>query len=89
MKFLNTAYFILFGYFAIVIALPWYENPGSKHYARHQRGAVASESSVCSRIGVGLIEEGGNAADAVSKKNMLIAMNCVRVIMIRASICSL
>ena len=29
-------------------------------------GAVASESSVCSRIGVSLIQAGGNAADAVS-----------------------
>ncbi len=28
-------------------------------------GAVASESSVCSRIGVDLLEAGGNAADAV------------------------
>ena len=28
-------------------------------------GAVASESAVCSRIGVDLIENGGNAADAV------------------------
>lgn len=29
-------------------------------------GAVASESSICSRIAVDLIEDGGNAADAVS-----------------------
>lgn len=28
-------------------------------------GAVASESAVCSEIGVELIEKGGNAADAV------------------------
>ena len=28
-------------------------------------GAVASESAVCSHIGTGLLEEGGNAADAV------------------------
>ena len=40
--------------------------PGSHHHAEHdQRGAVASESSVCSRIGVNLIKAGGNAADAV------------------------
>lgn len=82
MKFLRTVDFILFGYFAFVVASPWYESSGSKHHARHKRGAVASESSVCSRVGVGLIEEGGNAADAVSKKNTLIAMNFVRVIMI-------
>lgn len=29
-------------------------------------GAVASESAVCSHVGVDLIEKGGNAADAVS-----------------------
>ena len=32
----------------------------------HEKGAVASESAVCSRVGVDLIKEGGNAADAVS-----------------------
>ena len=30
------------------------------------RGAVASESDVCSRIGIDLLQQGGNAADAVS-----------------------
>jgi gamma-glutamyltranspeptidase / glutathione hydrolase len=29
-------------------------------------GAVASESSVCSNIGIDILKEGGNAADAVS-----------------------
>ena len=29
-------------------------------------GAVASESAVCSKIGTDVLEEGGNAADAVS-----------------------
>ena len=33
---------------------------------RDQYGAVASESAVCSRVGVYLIKDGGNAADAVS-----------------------
>jgi hypothetical protein len=32
----------------------------------HDRlGAVASESSICSRIGINLLRDGGNAADAV------------------------
>lgn len=35
------------------------------HKYGDKRGAVASESAVCSKIGVGLIEQGGNAADAV------------------------
>lgn len=39
--------------------------PKSGHLDR--KGAVASENSVCSHIGVGMIREGGNAADAVSK----------------------
>lgn len=30
-------------------------------------GAVASESAVCSRIGIELLQAGGNAADAVSE----------------------
>lgn len=29
-------------------------------------GAVASESSICSNIGIDILKEGGNAADAVS-----------------------
>ena len=37
-----------------------------EHEEKDKVGAVASESSVCSRIGVDLIKDGGNAADAVS-----------------------
>ncbi|KAI4124462.1 MAG: hypothetical protein LQ347_005721, partial [Umbilicaria vellea] len=33
---------------------------------RDQLGAVASENSICSRIGIELLKAGGNAADAVS-----------------------
>ena len=36
-----------------------------RHHDRN--GAVASEASECSRIGVELIKEGGNAADAVGR----------------------
>jgi gamma-glutamyltranspeptidase/glutathione hydrolase len=35
-------------------------------YAPDHLGAVASESSICSRIGIDLLKKGGNAADAVS-----------------------
>ena len=38
---------------------------GEQHEARDKQGAVASESSVCSNIGINLIKDGGNAADAV------------------------
>ena len=37
-----------------------------QYHENDKLGAVASESSVCSRIGVDLIKAGGNAADAVS-----------------------
>jgi gamma-glutamyltranspeptidase / glutathione hydrolase len=30
-----------------------------------KKGAVASESSVCSKIGIQMLEKGGNAADAL------------------------
>ena len=40
---------------------------GRRHYQESdKRGAVASESAVCSRIGIDLLKAGGNAADAVS-----------------------
>lgn len=35
-------------------------------YAPDRLGAVASESSICSNIGIELLKQGGNAADAVS-----------------------
>ena len=35
-------------------------------YAPGTRGAVSSESSICSEIGLDLLRQGGNAADAVS-----------------------
>jgi gamma-glutamyltranspeptidase / glutathione hydrolase len=41
--------------------------PNPQHHARDKLGAVASESSVCSQIGVDLLKAGGNAADAVSE----------------------
>jgi len=40
-------------------------NGTSQYHETDKLGAVASESSVCSRIGVDLIKAGGNAADAL------------------------
>ena len=34
-------------------------------YEHDQLGAVASENSICSKIGIDLLKAGGNAADAV------------------------
>ena len=36
-------------------------------YAPGHRGAVASESKICTDIGIELLQQGGNAADAVSQ----------------------
>ena len=41
---------------------------GEQYEAKDKQGAVASESSVCSHIGIDLIKDGGNAADAVSRE---------------------
>ena len=37
----------------------------SQSHLEGHLGAVASESSICSQIGIDLLKEGGNAADAV------------------------
>ena len=45
--------------------LPKADNYPPQH-APDRLGAVASESSICSNIGIELLKQGGNAADAVS-----------------------
>lgn len=59
--------FAVVGQFSLGFSLPTSEHTnGVTQYQEHDRlGAVASESAVCSRIGVNLIKAGGNAADAV------------------------
>ena len=37
----------------------------SQHQIEDSHGAVASESKVCSQIGINLLKDGGNAADAL------------------------
>ena len=44
----------------------------SPHYAPDRLGAVASESSICSNIGIELLKQGGNAADAVSPHRKIV-----------------
>ena len=62
---------------AVLLILSWshavlgYRLPADRreieaYHVSDKKGAVASESAVCSRIGVDLIQSGGNAADAVS-----------------------
>lgn len=45
-------------------ALPVSSGIVERQAAAH-RGAVASESDICSKIGIGILENGGNAADAL------------------------
>ena len=49
-------------------------SPGHDSYRQtddcDKQGAVASENAVCSRIGIDLLQAGGNAADAVSNAFM-------------------
>ncbi|KAL9578756.1 MAG: hypothetical protein Q9212_005516 [Teloschistes hypoglaucus] len=40
-------------------------NDGPQHHEVNKLGATASESAVCSRFGVNLLRDGGNAADAL------------------------
>ena len=41
-------------------------NLAPQKYGNGKLGAVASESKICSQIGINLLKSGGNAADAVS-----------------------
>ena len=45
-----------------------YERGGEQYEVKDKLGAVASESAVCTQIGIDLIKDGGNAADAVGRK---------------------
>lgn len=38
---------------------------GAQHHEANRLGATASESAFCSRIGINLLRDGGNAADAL------------------------
>lgn len=48
---------------------PALKRGSEQHEAKDKSGAVASESAVCSNIGIDLIKNGGNAADAVCQSN--------------------
>ena len=63
---------------------PVHKRDGTQHEAKDKRGAVASESSVCSNIGINLIKDGGNAADAVSRKQ--VALDGTGALLTRAAL---
>lgn len=44
--------------------------PDSTKHPDAKLGAVASESSICSKIGIDILKKGGNAADAVSSMRL-------------------
>ena len=58
---------VICGRAVLSVSAPSYAQRRSttQHQENDKLGAVASESSVCSRIGVDLIKAGGNAADAL------------------------
>jgi gamma-glutamyltranspeptidase / glutathione hydrolase / leukotriene-C4 hydrolase len=43
---------------------PYYASRNPAYLVRAQSGAVASENEICSKMGVGVLKEGGNAVDA-------------------------
>ena len=47
----------------VACAAPTYET--AQHKTKSENGAVASESAICSKIGIELLKRGGNAADAL------------------------
>ena len=49
----------------IGLQVPFLPHAESKYQSVIQHGAIASESKLCSQIGIGLIKAGGNAADAI------------------------
>jgi hypothetical protein len=53
------------GLLTLQTALADYGTPSPPVLHDGQRGAVASESSICSHIGIDLLKLGGNAADAM------------------------
>ena len=55
---------LLFATLVSAYALPGIANVVPRQ-ASAKKGAVASESDICSRIGIDILEEGGNAADSL------------------------
>ncbi|KAL8380861.1 hypothetical protein RB595_005246 [Gaeumannomyces hyphopodioides] len=52
-----------------------YQEPVAEaHHSRSSKGAVASESRICSQIGVDLMRRGGNAADAMVGTNLCVGV---------------
>ncbi|KAL8409556.1 hypothetical protein RB594_007848 [Gaeumannomyces avenae] len=55
-------------------ASPTYSYQQPVANAQHSKGAVASESRICSQIGVDLMRRGGNAADAMVGTNLCVGV---------------
>lgn len=56
---------------------PLHHDGGGDGDGEPRLGAVASESSICSRFGTDMLEKGGNAADAVGVLLILLARNSI------------
>ena len=70
-----SAYYLIFGVdrhaFATFFPLNClsYDSTTRQEKAPDHKGGVASQSALCSRIGLSVLERGGNAADAVSRQS--------------------
>ena len=62
-----SAYYLIFGTFFPLNCLS-YDSTTRQENATDRKGGVASQSALCSRIGLSVLERGGNAADAVSRQ---------------------
>ena len=71
--------FINYSHAVLGYTLPVDKRESKQFQESAKNGAVASESAVCSRIGVDLIKAGGNAADAVCMKIYLTFIYCSQV----------
>ena len=76
---------------ALAVAQIALANPVPVCAGQDKLGAVASESSICSNIGIDLLKAGGNAADAVcpcSARSFMIwrDVDCVRSLSVQSSV---
>jgi hypothetical protein len=66
MKFLGLIGLLLVAQHVLAIPASRNNHRDHRYHAGDKLGAVASETAICSRVGIDLLKAGGNAADAVS-----------------------
>jgi gamma-glutamyltranspeptidase len=66
MNFLSVVGLLSVAYYVLAIPALRDDLRDYRYHAGDKLGAVASETAICSRVGIDLLKAGGNAADAVS-----------------------